>query len=90
MLTWHRHRYPEALTPVTHAISGRTSREVLLYDYCDWRGEAANTALPLRQILLTAWSSLSLLPISLDTRTDRGNLTERPPRLPTILAHTIL
>ena len=53
-------------------------------------GEADNTALPLRQILLTAWTWLPLLPISLDTRTDRGNLTKRPPRLPAILAHTIL
>ena len=53
-------------------------------------GEAANTALPLRQILLTSWKLLSLLPISLDTRTDRGTLTECPSRLPTNLAHTIL
>ena len=53
-------------------------------------GEADNTALPLRQILLTAWTWLPLLPISLDTRTDRGNLIKRPPRLPAILAHTIL
>ena len=53
-------------------------------------GEAANTALPLRQILLTPWKLLSLLPISPDTRTDRGNLTECPPQLPAILAHAIL
>ena len=34
-------------------------------------GGAANTAIPLRQILLTAWTWLPLLPISLDTHRQR-------------------
>ena len=37
VLTYDLQRHPEALTPVTHAISGRTSRE-LLQNHRGWRG----------------------------------------------------
>ena len=45
-------------------------------------GEMPNKALPWRRILLTAWTLPLVLTIFADTRTVRGNLNVRPPRLP--------
>ena len=85
MLTWHLHRYPEALTPVTHAISGRTGRELLYRITATGEGEMADKALPWRRILLTAWTWPPVLTISADTRTVRCDLNVRSPCLLAIL-----
>jgi hypothetical protein len=45
----------------------------------------ANKALPWRRILLAAWTWPPVLTICPDTRTVRGDLNVRPPRLPATL-----